>query len=301
MSQDLFIGNSSRNWSRSTDAKVCGIVISDREIKDAMQGHHRHHRRHRRQGQGQGQYQSQYQRPYQGQPAGNVQPDPQKLQLLRSTYQQIKNGHINWLTNSDHQNNGWNTPASTYQQAGRLWARQQLQQQQLPIRSDPTTYSQWQQPLSWFQSQTQAALNSSAGQMAASVTTAQQPAATTYPPPYTPPVPVSQFSPQPTATGPANVYYPAPGDDSYDDDSGRDSFVADEARAEGENRFTSCGNALPHNAYRALVMKQAIKSAGGKAPSTKQLFTAKKVVDNALGNSGVSIYIPGASPRRRTV
>lgn len=317
MSQDFILGCTNRNWSRSADTKTSGIVISDAEIKAAMQGHRRHHRRRRGQPQGQPQYPGQYQR----QPAGSTRPDPQKLQLLRSTYQQIKSGHINWLVNADHQNNVWNTPATTYQQAGKLWARQQLQQQQLPIRSDPTTYSQWQQPLGWFQTQTQAALNSAAGQMAASITATQPPAGTPYtPPPYTSPVPASQFAPAPTPVpaGPANVYYPAPGDGSYDDaldnQSGRsglrgwpspllmhgDSFVGDESRAEGENSI-SCGDALPHNEYRALVMKRAIKAAGGQAPSTKQLFAAKKAVDNALGNAGVAICIPGAGPRRRTV
>jgi hypothetical protein len=79
-----------------------------------------------------------------------------------------------------------------------------------------------------------------------------------------------------------------------------DSFVGDEARAEGEDS-SSCGNSLPHGEYRALVMNQAIKRAGGRRPSTKHLFTAKSAVDQALGSSGVSIYIPGAGQRRRTV
>lgn len=87
---------------------------------------------------------------------------------------------------------------------------------------------------------------------------------------------------------------------SYDDDQEGSSFVGDEARAEGENS-SSCGEGLPHDEYRALVMNQAIKNAGGKTPGTKHLFAAKKAVDNALGNSGVSIYIPGAGPARRTV
>jgi len=297
MSQDLIIGSTNLDWSRSS---TNGIVISDKEIKESMVGHHRHH--HHRRGQWQpGQVPGQYPGQYQAPPTGTVRPDPQKLQLLRSTYQQIKTGHLNWLTNQDHQNNIWNTPASTYQQAAKLWAQQQLQQQQLPIRSDPTTYGQWQQSLSWFQTQTQAALNSAAGQMASSITTTQQ--STPYTPPYTPPAPVSQYaSPSITVpTVPQNVYYPSPGDDSYDDDSGRDSFVADEARAERENRVSGCGDSLPHGEYRALVMNQAIKNAGGKSPTTKHLFAAKKAVDSALGKSGTGIYIPGAAPRRRTV
>ena len=78
------------------------------------------------------------------------------------------------------------------------------------------------------------------------------------------------------------------------------SFRSDESRAEGEDS-SSCGEDLPHSQYRALVMKQAIRNAGGRRPSTKHLFAAKKTVDNALCTSGVAIYIPGASPARRTV
>jgi hypothetical protein len=60
-------------------------------------------------------------------------------------------------------------------------------------------------------------------------------------------------------------------------------------------------NALSHNEYRALVLDQAIKKAGGSRPDTRHLFAAKKAVDSALGRSGTSIYIPGAGPARRTV
>ena len=306
----------------------CGIVISDKEIKDSLVGHHRHHHRHRR-GQGQpgqipgqypGQFPGQYPGQYQGQPTGAFQPDPQKLQLLRNAYRQIRSGHINWMANQDHQNNVWTTPASTYLQAAKLWARQQLQQQQLPIRSDPSTQGQWQQPLSWFQSQTQAALNSAASQMSSQITSTQPTAGTPYPPSPYYPAAASYAVPQPTPSSPtSNAYYPAPGsfnddDPSLDDDQGDvaiggwpnpllmhgNSFRSDESRAEGENS-SSCGDVLPHGQYRALVMKQAIRNAGGRRPSTKHLFAAKKTVDNALGTSGVAIYIPGASPARRTV
>ena len=61
------------------------------------------------------------------------------------------------------------------------------------------------------------------------------------------------------------------------------------------------GGALSHNEYRALVLNQAIKKAGGNRPDTRHLFAAKKAVDSALGKSGTSIYIPGAGPARRTV
>ena len=78
------------------------------------------------------------------------------------------------------------------------------------------------------------------------------------------------------------------------------SFTKDESRAEGENS-SSCGDVLPHGQYRALVMKQAIRNAGGRKPSTKHLFAAKSRVDRALGNAKVAICIPGARPGRKTV
>ena len=68
-------------------------------------------------------------------------------------------------------------------------------------------------------------------------------------------------------------------------------YRSDEARAEGEDS-PSCGDDLPHSEYRALVMRKAIQDAGGGQPSTRHLFAAKKAVDNALGSSGVAIYIP---------
>ena len=58
---------------------------------------------------------------------------------------------------------------------------------------------------------------------------------------------------------------------------------------------------LSHAEYRALVVQQAVKAAGGQRPGTKQFFEAKKKVDTALGKAGVAIYIPGAGPRRKTV
>jgi len=55
-----------------------------------------------------------------------------------------------------------------------------------------------------------------------------------------------------------------------------------------------------HPEYRALIMKQAIRNAGGQRPTTKHLFAAKRSMDNALGSSGIAISIPGAGPMRRT-
>ena len=313
-----------------------GIVISDEEIKANMRGRialmegqgsyprqRRRHRRHRHnQVQQPGQYPYQNQNQNQGASTYVASRDAQKSQIVRSLYSQIKREHINWMTNQDLQNGITNQTADRYQQAARAWARAQLQQQQLPTRYTASGTNQWQQPVSWFQSQAQAVLNNTASQRATQINATAATATTTVPYssyPYT-----AAPAPIPASSSPASVYYPsssaqpsypAPGTDSTDDPSLYDddqqgwpspllmhgsSFVGDEARAEGENS-SSCGDGLPHNQYRALVMRQAIKNAGGKAPGTKHLFMAKKSVDNALGASGVSIYIPGSGPMRRTV
>ena len=62
-----------------------------------------------------------------------------------------------------------------------------------------------------------------------------------------------------------------------------------------------CGNAIPHDNYRVAVMKAAVKSAGGGRPSTKDYFAAKAAVDKVIGKSGITIYMPGAKPGRRTI
>ena len=320
-------------------SRTQGIVISDREIKDAMRGsisllgqgsyprqrRRRHHRRHyMAPGQVPGQYSSQYpgqvpgqyssQYPSQSASTYVASRDARKSRIVRRLYKRIKKEHINWMINQDRQNGIYNQTADKYEQAARAWARDQLQQQQLPTRLSASGTNQWQQPVSWFQAQAQAVLNNSTGQRATQITASASPAS--YPVSY--PTPASYPAPSPAAYPVANAYYPAsssyqaPGtsDDPaiYDDDQQgwpspllmHGDFVGDEARAEGENS-SSCGLGLPHDEYRALVMKQAIRNAGGKRPDTKQLFAAKKAVDNALGTSGVSIYIPGAGPRRRTV
>ena len=74
-----------------------------------------------------------------------------------------------------------------------------------------------------------------------------------------------------------------------------DSFMG------GEREEASfIGDAIPHDTYRAAVMLTAIKDANGSRPTTKDIFAAKTKVDNKLGNMGVSIYLPGARPARRT-
>ena len=316
---------------RSAMARLQGIVISDKEIKDNMQGkisllegqgsypRHRRRHHHRRRGMYQQPGQAPGQ-PYQGASTYVASRDSQKSQIVRSLYSQIKREHINWMTNQDLQNGITNQTTDKYQQAARAWARDQLQQQQLPTRYTASGTNQWQQPLSWFQTQAQAVLNNSSGQRATQINAAAAPATAPYSPayPYTAAPP-----PAPVSSSPTNVYYPSsssspsyPSQDAastddpslYDDDQQgwpspllmHGAFVGDEARAEGENS-TSCGNGLPHSEYRALIMNQAIKEAGTNKPATKHLFLAKSKVDRALGASGQSIYIPGAKPCRRTV
>lgn len=80
------------------------------------------------------------------------------------------------------------------------------------------------------------------------------------------------------------------------------AFTGDERRARDEDSgCSSMGDSLSHNEYRALIMRQAVKSAPNGKPQTKDFFTAKSAVDKALGNAGVSIYIPGSKPERQTV
>ena len=71
----------------------------------------------------------------------------------------------------------------------------------------------------------------------------------------------------------------------------------------GQRRGSSTvvGNAIPHENYRVAVMKAAVKSAGGGQPTTKDFFKAKAAVDKVIGKSGITIYMPGAKPGRRTI
>jgi hypothetical protein len=58
--------------------------------------------------------------------------------------------------------------------------------------------------------------------------------------------------------------------------------------------------AISHDAYRASVLHNARRLAGG-SPQTKDIFKAEKMVKNKLNRSGISVQIPGASPGRRTL
>ncbi|MFI5091335.1 MAG: hypothetical protein ACHP7P_14905, partial [Terriglobales bacterium] len=61
------------------------------------------------------------------------------------------------------------------------------------------------------------------------------------------------------------------------------------------------GLAIPNSTYRATVQKYARKHASGKHPTTKDIFLAKAAVDRAIGKAGITLYMPGAQPGRRTV
>jgi hypothetical protein len=72
-----------------------------------------------------------------------------------------------------------------------------------------------------------------------------------------------------------------------------EEFRSDEARAQGEDTL---GSSIPHEEYRALVVRAA-----GRKPTTRALYLAQARVDASLGKSGTTIQIPGASPGRRTI
>ncbi len=59
------------------------------------------------------------------------------------------------------------------------------------------------------------------------------------------------------------------------------------------------GGLVPNTAYRAAVLKQALRR-GGRRPSTKDFFQAKKNVDGVMQSAGLALYLPGAGPGRVT-
>lgn len=87
------------------------------------------------------------------------------------------------------------------------------------------------------------------------------------------------------------------GDIGYDEILG--SFVRDEDRVRGCE--SGCGAAIPNSNYRVAIIRQAIRGSNGKHPSTKDIFLAKSKVDRIIGKAGISLYLPGARPGRRTV
>lgn len=79
-------------------------------------------------------------------------------------------------------------------------------------------------------------------------------------------------------------------------------FTRDEDRAQAEEAGfgeDTLGDSLSHPEYRALVVREALKTS--RNPDTKTMYLAKQLVDRSLGRSGTSVYVPGARPRRRTV
>ena len=61
------------------------------------------------------------------------------------------------------------------------------------------------------------------------------------------------------------------------------------------------GLSIPNSTYRATVHKYAVKHAGGGRPTTKDIFLAKTAVDQAIGKAGITLFMPGAKPGRRTI
>ena len=57
---------------------------------------------------------------------------------------------------------------------------------------------------------------------------------------------------------------------------------------------------VPNTTYRAVVLSQAVKAAGGKKPTTKHFYAAKKAVDRAMGAAGIGLFLPGSRPGRVT-
>ena len=61
------------------------------------------------------------------------------------------------------------------------------------------------------------------------------------------------------------------------------------------------GLAIPNPVYRATIQKYARRHADGKHPTTRDIFLAKAAVDRAIGKAGITLYMPGAQPGRRTI
>jgi len=55
---------------------------------------------------------------------------------------------------------------------------------------------------------------------------------------------------------------------------------------------------IPNTSYRATIVKRASKLAGGKSPTTKHFWIAKKTVDKVMDDAGISLYLPGSRPGR---
>ena len=68
----------------------------------------------------------------------------------------------------------------------------------------------------------------------------------------------------------------------------------------GTQSFTLGEALVPNTAYRATILRQAMKVAGCGRPSTKDFYRAKSAVDRAMDQAGVALYLPGSRPGRAT-
>lgn len=66
-----------------------------------------------------------------------------------------------------------------------------------------------------------------------------------------------------------------------------------------EWEFSLSAGTVPHETYRAAILRSARKL-GGKKPSAKQISQAQAAVDRALRSRGLFVAIPGARPGRVT-
>ena len=159
-------------------------------------------------------------------------------------------------------------------------------------------------------------------------TTTPTTAPTTYPATYPPGYPYPQgyptYQPQYAYQSPyydpstMDPYGPAPQPtvDVYQGDSDLGEEEAALAREAGgaeraalirsgrasrsQGAFVS-GLAIPNPVYRATIQKYARRHADGENPTTKDIFLAKAAVDRAIGKAGITLYMPGAQPGRRTI
>jgi len=68
----------------------------------------------------------------------------------------------------------------------------------------------------------------------------------------------------------------------------------------GTQSFTLGNELVPNTAYRATVLRQAMKVSGSRKPTTLDFYRAKSAVDRAMGQAGISLYLPGSRPGRVT-
>jgi hypothetical protein len=105
--------------------------------------------------------------------------DKAKARLVKNLYRKLWFEHANWLAQQDKQNNIPLKPRAQYESVAKLWARNEISKRKLPMKyavSGSTVLGAeimgadlvgaWWNPFSWFQSQVNVTLNSTAGQRA---------------------------------------------------------------------------------------------------------------------------------------